>query len=381
MPSDKYLEIMERMLRRLPNDLSKREGSLIWESLGPTSAEFELVYQLLESLENNAYPLTADHDHLLRHAEIYGYAPDPATNAILRAEIIMDENYSVEIGWQFMIDTVFFTVIEHEEGNNYKIQCDTPGVVGNRYYGTLLPAIYYAGFKSAKILEVLIPGEDVEETETFRERYARSFNSKAYGGNESEYIDDWVMQIEGVGDCKILRCPRGKGTVDVVIISSLYTVPSEELIKKVQDALEPKDKVTPEEIEASGIGIAPIGHDVQVRGVRSRKIDIDLKLVYSDGYSWEAVKENVESVINDYFKSLSEQWGDSKRYTEIRREYDYKKVFLTVLLTRIEALLLDVTGIQDYDRSATKINGTTENIELEYDEIPVLGTLTEVKDG
>lgn len=381
MPSDKYLEIMERMLRRLPNDLSKREGSLIWESLGPTSAEFELVYQLLESLENNAYPLTADHDHLLRHAEIYGYAPNPATNAILRAEIIMDENYSVEIGWQFMIDTVFFTVIEHEGGNNYRIQCDTPGVVGNRYYGTLLPAIYYAGFKSAKILEVLIPGTDEEDTESFRQRYARSFDSRAYGGNEADYIENFVLPQDGVGDCKIIRCPRGAGTVDVIIITSVYDAPTEELIANVQEAIEPKNRVTQEEVEASGLGLAPIGHDVIVKGVREKKINIEVKLEYRAGYSWENVKDEYKKLIEDYFLDLAKSWGTKNKYTLVNREYDYKKDFLTVLIGKIESLLFDLTGVVDYERDSTLLNGQKDNIDLEFDEIPVLGELSEITNG
>lgn len=377
MPSDLYLEIMDRMLGRVPKDISRREGSLIWESLGPTSEEFELVYKMLEALENNAYPLSADREHLLRHAELYGFSPNPATYAVLRAEIIMDENYSVELGYQFMLENIRYTVIEHEGGNYFRIQCDTAGTIGNRTSGTLLPAIYYPGFKSAKIVEVLIPGTDEEDTESFRQRYARSFNSKAYGGNEADYIENFVLPIDGVGDCKILRCPRGAGTVDVIIITSIYTVPTEELIEKVQEEVEPKNKVTQEEVEASGLGLAPIGHDVVVRGVREKKIDIEVKLEYRDGYSWETVKDALKEEINDYFLQLSKNWGSKNKYTLINREYDYKKDFLTVLIGRIESLFFDLAGVLDYRREFTKLNGTQDNISLEYDEIPVLGELTE----
>lgn len=381
VPSELFLEIMQRMLNRAPTDMSRREGSLIYESAGMSAAEFELVYQMLELTEENAYPLTADREHLMRHAEIYGYYPEEASKAIVRAEIITEGNIVVDNGTQFMIKGVYFTVIEHEHDNDYLLECDTPGVIGNSFFRTILPALYITGFKSAKIKELVVPGEDEEDTEAFRERYRRSFNRKSYGGNESEYIDDWVMVQDGVGDCKVLRCPRGAGTVDVIIINSLFEKPDEELIQQVQEALQPKNKVSPAEIESSGLGLTPIGHDVVVRGVRERKINIELGLVYDDGYDWEGVQEDLTRQIKNYFKSINQNWGDSKRYTQNHREYDYKKVFVTVLISRLEALLLDVQGVVDYHRDVTKLNGADENISLDYDEIPVLGELIEVKDG
>ena len=36
-----YEKIMERMLARIPNNLDKREGSVIWDALAPAAMELE----------------------------------------------------------------------------------------------------------------------------------------------------------------------------------------------------------------------------------------------------------------------------------------------------------------------------------------------------
>ena len=60
------------------------------------------------------------------------------------------------------------------------------------------PIEYIPGLQSAVVTELLIPGDDEEETEHFRQRYIDSFSSMAYGGNIAQY-KEWVAMQDGVG--------------------------------------------------------------------------------------------------------------------------------------------------------------------------------------
>lgn len=360
---------------RAPNDLDKSEGSLLWEAVGIGAAEFELVYMALDRLIQNAYPTTANREFLKRYADTYGMAPFPATKALLEAEFILREGRIIETGSRFEIDGLFYQVTEKKTDTLYNIECETPGTIGNRYYGQLLPVNYVQGFISARITQLLIPGEDEEETEEFRTRFLRSFISKPYGWNETEYIEE-VCALPGVGDCKILRCPRGKGTVDVVIVDSRYRRPTDETIDSVQNALRPLNITGPPEIDKCGTGMVAIGHDTLVFGVREKEIEIGLKLVFAKGYSWENLKETIESELSNYLLELTKDWGDKNHYTDTDREEPEERR-VEVQLSSVEHRVYEIKGVQDYDRFATTINGKTENFFLEWDEIPILAGVVE----
>ena len=97
---------------------------------------------------------------------------------------------------------------------------DTTGEEGNKHFGTLTPIATISGLIKAEITELIIPGEEEEDTETFRQRYFDSINSDAFGGNRANYIK-WVKEMEGVGQVKANRTPNGGGTVEIIITSSI----------------------------------------------------------------------------------------------------------------------------------------------------------------
>lgn len=370
-----YLTIMERILGRTPQDLDKSEGSLLWETIGPDALEFELIYMAMDRLIKNAYPMSAEREWLVRWSEIFNLIPYPATNAILKAEFLFSNDDHVEIGERFSIDGLFYRVLSRETETEYRIECETPGTIGNKYYGQLLPTKTRRNFISAQIKGLLIPGEDVEDTETFRMRVQRYFLSQAYGWNEAEYIEE-VNKLQGVGDCKILRCPRGKGTVDVVFIDSTFRRPSDENIAAVQKALRPLDVTGPPEIHNCGLGMVAIGHDTLVFGVREREVEIGLKLKFTDGYDWKSLKSVIEAELSDYLLELSKDWGDSRYYLNPERKGPTER-HIEIQLSKIEQHLFNIEGIEDYDRFATSVNGKYENLDLDWDEIPVLKGIVE----
>lgn len=68
----------------------------------------------------------------------------------------------------------------------------------------MVPIEYIQGLKTADLTQLLVPGEDEEDTESFRKRYFDSFNEQSFGGNQADYIAK-VKAIDGVGAVKVER--------------------------------------------------------------------------------------------------------------------------------------------------------------------------------
>ena len=143
------------------------------------------------------------------------------------------------------------------------------------------------------------------------------------------------------------------GTVKLVLMASNNAAPTETLIDTVQTAVDPTQNA------GEGLGLAPIGHVVNVTGVTPESVNITLNLTYATGWNWDAVKSYVESVIDEYFEELAGTWASS----------DY----LTVRISQIESRILSGCAAMITDIGGTKINGKEENLVLDADSIPVRG--------
>lgn len=364
-----YLTILDEMMETARNDVDKSEGSLIWESLAATANEFEIAYMAFDRVLQNALILTADREHLIQHADTYNLVPYPSTYAVVQAEFICDEGVSIEIGSRFTYNQIFYTVIEKISETKYNLRCEEAGTVGNRTFGQLLPVFSLQGFRSANITALLIPGEDEEDTESFRARVKQAIAGEAFGGNHLDYIQK-VNSIPGIGDCKIIRCPRNPGSVDVIIIDSNFGVASKELIDKTQEALRPLDKTGPPDIDNCGTGIVPIGHETIVKSAVGVDLNINFQLIFDSGYSYENVKDEVEKAIKNYLTELTKNWGDTNNYEEAIRK-EYKDRFISIQINKIGSILFEIPGIHDYIQGSITINGSSEDVSLNYDEIPV----------
>lgn len=213
---------------------------------------------------------------------------------------------------------------------------------------------------SAELVEVLIPGEDEEDTEAFRTRYFNSFESTAFGSNRKDYKDK-VNALKGVGGVRVYRAWNGGGTVKLVIINSQYEKPSAKLVEDVQQAVDPLDG------QGEGVGIAPIDHSVTVFAVGEMLIDIKLNITYQPGWTWADIEANVNAVIDGYFKELAEEWAQARTYEE-----DNSGV--VVRISQIEYRLLGVAGILDI--ANTQLNGGTSNILVDKEAIPKRGVVS-----
>lgn len=395
-----YEEILSRMLQKalsINGNLDTREGSLVWCGDAPAAVELQNLYIALDTVLNETFADTATRPYLILRAAERGLSPQPASPAILQMAITPTTLF-LPLNTRFSIGELNYYVSADRGSGNYELTCETAGEAGNNYTGTVIPIEYVDGLETCKITSVLVPGEDEEDTELFRQRYLNSLNAQAFGGNQIDYIEK-VNAIPGVGGVKVYRAWNGDlkpanmippkeaeawikglsgvpepvklwldtvyaaaknnmftvgGTVKLVVINSTFTVPSPTLVEQVQTAVDPLQNA------GEGVGIAPIGHVVRVEGVQEETVDLGFALYYQRGWSWEDVSGYVTEAINGYFLELAQSWADQDEA-------------LVVRISQIESRLLGITGILDI--ANTTINEKAANHTLALDHIPVLGSL------
>lgn len=346
-----FEEILERMLSKVPTDVDKREGSIIYDALVPAAIELAQMYIELAYFNKISYADEATGEYLTKRCAERGIMRKQATKAIRKGIFNLD----VPIGSRFaLLDTTYITV-EKIKGFEYKLECEQFGVIGNTYSGDLTAITNIQGLVTANLTDILIPGENIEGDEALRKRYFDNLESESYGGNIADYKQK-TKQLNGVGGCKVYPAWSGGGTVKVVIINSDFEKPSTSLINDVQTAIDPVQN------QGKGVGIAPIGHIVTVQGVNETIANIESNITLEGGYSWEDVKPHIEATIRAYFKELSSAWDTSEN--------------LVVRIAHIEARILQVTGILDVQQ--TKVNGSYTNLVLDLDNTPKLGTVSKV---
>lgn len=390
-----YEVILDRMLDRVSDTLDKRPSSLIWDTHSATAIELQNLYIELEYLIINSYGDTAAREWLIRLCKDRGITPEPATYAVLKGEFTPT---TIDVtGQRFNIGQLNYVVTEQIEPGQYLVQCETAGVIGNQYLGQMIPMEYIEGLETATLTEVLIPGEDEEDTEVLRQRYFDSFQEQTFGGNRADYLAK-VRGIDGVGNCKVTRVWNGgirpadmipgesvktwyEGVIDsldedvAAWLSSVYTAASEKkltvggtvlvtvvdsddfgeassvLIDSIQTELDPVQNA------GEGYGLAPIGHVVNVKSAEAVQIYVTTTLTFEEGFSWSNLKTPIQEAIEAYLLELRQAWANST-YTIVR-------------ISQIETRILGVTGVLDI--SNTRINGVADNLTLGEYQVPIIG--------
>lgn len=347
-----YEELIKSKLAAVDDSLDKREGSIIYDTLAPNSAESSRLYADMDIFADRMFADTATGDDLERRAAERNLIRNDAVNTVFKGYFYDSSGnaFDISVGDRFQGGTMNYCAAERLDKGVFSMKCETAGSDGNSYTGKIIPVEYIDGLATAKISEIIIYGEDAEDDESLRKRYFETFETNSFGGNIDDY-KNIVSKIDSIGGCKVYPVYYGAGTVRLVLLNNGYKVPDSNIISEVQELIDPKPK-------GSGYGKAPIGHDVYVEAAKGTTINVSASITISNGYDKNTVFENAKSSVEDYFIELSKQWSQNDN--------------LTVRVSRIEMKILDTDGVIDAEN--VKINSATENIVLDSDCIPVLGT-------
>jgi len=349
-----YETILQRMLDRVPGNVDKREGSIIYDALAPAAMELSMIYIALDTDVALSFADTATGEYLSRRTAEFGINRYPATRARRLGLFYGDANELVDIplGGRYGIEGLIYVALEKQNTGHYAMECETTGDVGNQKAGDILPIDYVTGLTRAELVDVLVPGANEESDEALRLRYFTALNEQAFGGNIADYRKK-VGDIPGVGGVKVFPAWQGGGTVKCTIIASDYNIPSPTLVSNVQEEIDPT-------LQGLGMGLAPIGHSVTLTGVLGVTLNVETTLTLSSGVTIGQVQSEVESVIREYMLQLRRTWANE---TEI-----------VVRVSQIESRILTIPGVADIN--GTLLNGAAANITLQAEQVPFVGTVT-----
>ena len=352
-----FENIMDRCLKRVAPSIDKREGSVVYDAIAPAAAELAIMYIELAYLMDRAFPDTETGEDLTKKVRERSIFRTAATAAVRKGYFEDGDGNAMDvpIGTRFSGDSLNYIVTEKLATGQFRLVCETAGAAGNRYQGNLFPIDYIEGLGAARLADILINGEDEESDADLYSRYLESLESQAYGGNKADYKTK-VELLQGVGKIKVIPVWNGGGTVKIIFVDSDWGIPSEDLVNSVQTAVDPVQN------QGVGDGIAPIGHVVTVEGVVGTTVNVSFTLTFATSYTWKSVKTEVQKAIQEYFAELAKEWADQE--------------VLIVRVSQIETKVLAVDGIIDV--TGTTINGTTQNISLASNAIPVLGVVENV---
>lgn len=366
-----YQSILNAMLAQVPNVYDKRDTSPIQTALGPAAYALEEYYLSLNQVQRSAFVQTAVGSDLDLLAVIAGLTRYPASAAVrlgvFDAEVPIGSRFSTINGANSInfIATETAEVEDPTEGDYYyQLTAETPGTIGNDYAGPILPINTIPGLGSAQITDILVPGDDTETDEVFRERIIEALNERPFGGNIASYRQ-FVPSIDGVGSVQVYPTWNGGGTVKLSILGSDWLPATSEVVENVQNAVDPPPN------QGLGLGMAPIGAKVTVVAPAALTVDVTATLTLASGYQIGQVQQPIEEALEAYLLSVRKEWDANTSTTSVQYAAD-------VYVARITAAIVGVTGV--VNATNVQLNGAAADLILTEtgttQQVPILGKVT-----
>lgn len=360
---------LDLMLDNVPNDIDKREGSIIYDAVAPAAMVSAQQSLSLANIIRETYIKTAQGEFLDYRAVEHGTNRYTATNTEVKAKFNDDDGnpVNVNVGDRFASiaeSPIFYTVIKANGDGTAEMQAEESGTSANSYLGQVLPVTPNDNLAWAEIVEITIPARDEENDDHLRARLLNSNSWVAYGGNVADYLD-MTSKISDVGATQVYPVWNGAGTVKLVILNNDLMPASQTLIKKV------KEEIDPEGNEAQGYGLAPIDHQVTVVAPETFKVDITMNVTIADSANIDTIRTNIKASLEEFFKSLRKAWGTVN--PTVGRGYS-----MTIYRSKILSRVMMIVGVAN--ATMPRLNGKDEDLQLVFNnttsQLPVLGEVT-----
>lgn len=357
------------MLDNVPNDIDKREGSIIYDALAPAAMVSAQQSLSLANIIRETYIKTAQGEFLDYRAVEHGTSRYTATNTEVKAKFNDDNGnpVNVEVGDRFASiaeSPIFYTVIKANDDGTAEMQAEEAGTSANSYLGQVLPVTPNDNLAWAEIVEITIPARDEENDDHLRARLLNSNSWVAYGGNVADYLD-MTSKISDVGATQVYPTWDGPGTVKLVILNNDLMPASQTLVKKV------KEEIDPEESTTQGYGLAPIDHQVTVVAPETFEVNITMNVTIAENANIDTIRTNIKASLEELFKSLRKDWSTIDSVTG----RGYK---LTVYRSKILSRVMTLEGVAN--ATMPQLNDKDEDLQLVFDnttsQLPVLGEVT-----
>lgn len=351
MFEDKTFEsIMDGMLAEVPNELDKREGSIIWDALAPAAKIQEQVYRDLDQALQNAFGDTANGDFLAQRAKEDGVIKREATPSTRHFQTT--GSGKITAGDRFFVNNaVYFDALEDAViPGTFSAQSEDVGSeTAVDVNSDVVPVDYIDGLETITIVSDPndVDGLDEESDDALRERYFSRSDDAPGPGNNDDY-ESWAKSRSGVGNVIIDPLWQGEGTVRVIILDQDGHQATQAIIDDVQSYLDPGSN-------GIGEGKAPEGAKVTVVTADIITVDATIPEIQPDnGYTLEQAQSNAVDALSQYLRVINP--GGVIRVREA------------------EAAIIGTAGV--LDMGDLLINGARDSIILESNQLVDLGSVS-----
>lgn len=367
LEAQNYDYFLNLMLDAVPENIDKREGSVIYDALGPAAminAEHSLA---LANIIRQTYIKTAQGEFLDYRAVEHGTSRYPATQTEVKAKFQDSDGKpikTVNVGDQFASigeTPIFYTVTKINDDLTGQLVADDPGTKPNGYLGQILPVTPNDELSWAEIIEITAPSRDAETDDHLRARLLNPQSWIAYGGNVADYLD-MLSKIREVGAAQVYPTWKGPGTVKLVIVDNDLKPASDTLVKEVKEKIDPEDKTT------QGYGLAPIDHRVNVVAPEAFKVNITTTIKLETQATQAVVEKDIKDMLERFFTELRQGWN--KINPVVGRGYA-----LAIYRSKILSKIMMVNGVAD--ATLPLLNDKDDDVVLTYNnetsQLPMLG--------
>ncbi|MBD8500748.1 baseplate J/gp47 family protein [Paenibacillus arenosi] len=342
-----WRKLLDEMLEGLQtSQVAKREGTFVYDVLSPAALQLEQVYEQLEDVLRLGFAETTNGPYLDMRADEHGLqrkAPEAAQGSVRfsgRAGSVITKGAIVATASGTLFQTTQEVVFADSQPVRVDITAVELGGSGNVPAGLINTVITeLAGVQSVTNDSSTYGGYDGETDSELLARLLAKVRNPATSGNVDHYMQ-WAMDIAGIGDAKVFPVWNGPGTVKVVLLSTEQRAPAQGLIDEVKQHIEK---------------MRPIGAEVTIVAAKEVPVHIEVDVsLTQEGTDLALVRAEIERSATDYLGKLA--FRDP-----------------VVRIARIANAVLDSSSVLDY--TSLRLNGGTQNLVLEADQVAVLGTV------
>lgn len=335
------------MLQNIPNEWNKVEGYPVYDITRGFSFALDELDARIETVKKQQSVRNLSGSDLEKVIEERtGLTRKTGVKAVGRVKIVSGQGTVLKTDLFATENDIYFQSLEAKDvtaGDYVLVECTEGGLVGNVGTGTItvVPKTI-TGVSQITNDEPTTGGYDTETDESLLERYFDRLRNPVNGVNTNQYIA-WANSVAGVGGARCIPIWNGKNTVKVIIIGNDYKPASDNVVKLVQDYIDPNKN-------GDGSGVATIGAVTTVVSAKTTPIKVTIKGVKFSG-DVNTLKAEIKDTIDRYI-----------RQSAFNTDY--------VSIAKIGALIIDIDGVTDF--TELKLNDAHDSIQIENDACGVL---------
>ena len=328
-----YEAIKQRIFDNINIDIDKREGSFLSNMVSPLSEELAKAYINMSDILSLGLIEDTFDTYLDKRVSEFGVYRKQGSKAIGEIKVEGKEGAIITNGTLIKANDLYFTVLNDIELPTDNILYVEANEVGYKY-NLLANTEFELVEKNDKVTSLINEtdfknGIDIESDEDLRKRFIKVVNNPSTSGNKAHY-EEWALEVNGVSRAIVYPLWNGNGTVKVMVVGNDNKPVLEDVRKNVEDHITEN---------------MPIGCQLTVTTPTNLDATIVATIELKEGYEIEEVKQEFEAKINEYLKSVT-------------NEFTYSKVY---------GLLANIIGIEDI--GILTINGGNSNITISEDKI------------